>query len=387
MCRLRALMINCNVCNENLTDKVYDTTGVVSITSVCTAVEYPTEVYYCNGCGHVQTLEMPNESSYYDETYNFLAESEEEDQIYLVDQGNITYRTQHQVTVLLSKLNLSKGTRILDYGCAKSSTMRELTRRNLGITPYLFDISERYTAFWDEFIEDGKWATYNLPESWDGHFDVVTSFFSLEHISKLADTLQHIKRVLNDNGYLYAIIPNTQTNPADLIVVDHPNHFTKQSIMRMLSDNDFSLQEIDDSSHRGAYIVVAKKGNSLSPHTPDSILKNEITSIGEFWKSAAQRIQEFEKTATINNASAIYGAGFYGSFLASNLSALDNVKCFIDQNKFLQGTQLMGRPIISPIDLPNEVKIVYVALNPKHSRKIIQDLTCFSGKDITFFYI
>ncbi len=29
-------------------------------------------------------------------------------------------------------------------------------------------------------------ATYNLPESWDGHFDVVTSIFSLEHISKVS---------------------------------------------------------------------------------------------------------------------------------------------------------------------------------------------------------
>ncbi len=107
--------------------------------------------------------------------------------------------------------------------------------------------------------------------------------------------------------------------------------------MRMLSDNDFSLQEIDDTSHRGAYIVVAKRGNSLSSHAPDSTLKSETTSSGEFWKSAALRIQEFEKTTAINNASAIYGAGFYGSFLASNLSTLNNVKCFIDQNKFLQG--------------------------------------------------
>lgn len=380
-------MINCNVCNENLTNKVYDTTGATSITSVCTAVEYPTEVYFCSGCGHVQTLEMPNESSYYDETYNFLAESEEEDQIYLVDQDKITYRTQHQVTVLLSKLKLSKGTRILDYGCAKSSTMLELTRRNLGITPYLFDISERYTAFWKEFIEDGKWATYNVPESWNGHFDVVTSFFSLEHISKLGDTLQNIKRVLNDMGSLYAIIPNTQTNPADLIVVDHPNHFTKQSIERMLSDNGFSLQEIDDTSHRGAYIVIAKNEKSPSSLKQDPALKNEISAIGEFWKSAALRIQMFEKTVAANNISAIYGAGFYGSFLASNLTSLDTVRCFIDQNKFLQGNQLMGRPIISPTNLPDEVKIVYVALNPKHSKKIIQDIACFTGKNITFFYI
>lgn len=54
--------------------------------------------------------------------------------------------------------------------------MRELTRRGLSITPYLFDISERYTSYWQEFIEDGKWATYKIPEDWNNHFNVVTSF-------------------------------------------------------------------------------------------------------------------------------------------------------------------------------------------------------------------
>lgn len=93
-------MIKCNVCNSSLINKVYDTAGATSITSVCTTVEYPTEVY-CTCCEHIQTLEMPDELSYYDETYNFLAESEEEDQVYIVEDGEIVYRTQHQVTTML----------------------------------------------------------------------------------------------------------------------------------------------------------------------------------------------------------------------------------------------------------------------------------------------
>lgn len=362
--------------------------GAKSITSVCTTVQYPTEVYFCTGCGHVQTTEMPNELSYYDETYNFLAESEEEDQIYLVEDGKLTYRTQHQVSTLLSKINISSGKRILDYGCAKSSTMRELVRRNLSITPYLFDISERYVSFWKEFIEEGKWATYQLPQSWNNHFDVVTSFFSLEHITNLDATLKEIKRVLQVEGYLYAIIPNTQTNPADLIVVDHPNHFTKESLHRLMHDNGFTVLEIDDVSHRGAYIVVAKNQKTIeSPLQLTLNLESGIVSIGDFWKSAAQRVMQYEKLEAVNKPSAIYGAGFYGSFLASNLNSFEQVTCFIDQNPFLQGKVLMGRPIVHPKDLPKEVDVMYVALNPKHSRKIINDIEFFAGKNIQYFYI
>ena len=362
--------------------------GSTSITSVCTTVKSPTEVYFCSSCGHIQTLEMPDELSYYDETYNFLAESEEEDQIYVVEKGKVTYRTQHQVTTLLSKLNLSSGKRILDYGCAKSSTMRELVRRNLSITPYLFDISERYVSFWKEFIEDGKWATYQVPESWNNHFDVVTSFFSLEHISKLSETLKDIKRVLQDEGYLYAIIPNTQTNPADLIVVDHPNHFTKESLSRLMYDNGFTVQEIDDTSHRGAYILVAR--NKMPIKSPPQLsidLEKDIVSVGDFWKSAAHRVKQFEKLEVTGKPSAIYGAGFYGSFLATNLNSLESMICFIDQNPFLQGKMLMERPIMHPKDLPNEIEVIYVALNPKHSRKIIQEIDYFAGKNLRYFYI
>lgn len=381
-------MIKCNVCSKNLEKKVYDTSGATSITSVCTMVEWPTEVYYCPTCGHIQTFEMPDELSYYDETYNILAESEEEDQIYIVENNNVIYRTEHQVKTLLSKINLSSGIRILDYGCAKSSTMRELTRRNLSITPYLFDISERYTSFWKEFIEEGKWATYEVPEAWTNHFDVVTSFFSLEHISKLKDSLQKIKEILVEDGLFYAIIPNTQNNPADLIVVDHPNHFTSNSLERLLFDNGFSVLEVDDKSHRGAYIVIAKKRVPLEPpkHVSPN-LEKEIIAIGNFWKSAALRVKEFEKSEAIGKMTAIYGAGFYGSFLASNLSSLKLMTCFIDQNPFLQGTSLMQRPIVHPKDLSADIKVIYVALNPRHSRKIIQDIEYFSNKEIFYFYI
>lgn len=380
-------MIKCNVCNQSLSHKVYDTLGSTSITSVCTTVESPTEVYYCGSCGHVQTLEMPDELSYYDETYNFLAESEEEDQIYVVENGEVVYRTQHQVTTLLSKMDLSSDVRILDYGCAKSSTMRELTNRELSITPYLFDISERYTPYWKEFIEEGKWATYQVPEQWSNHFDVVTSFFSLEHISKLSDTLQSIKRVLVENGSLYAIIPNTQTNPADLIVVDHPNHFTRSSLERLLLDNGFSIQEIDDTSHRGAYVVIAKnKAPAKTPSVSNESVEKEIVTIGEFWKSAAIRVKEFEQSIK-GKPSAVYGAGFYGSFLASNLASLQSVKCFVDQNPFLEGTTLIEKPIVFPKDLPDDVAAVYVALNPKHSRKIIENIESFANRNFSYFYI
>jgi hypothetical protein len=116
-------------------------------------------------------------------------------------------------------------------------------------------------------------------------------------------------------------------------------------------------------------------------------LESTIIDIGDFWKISANRIREFEAIKAQGRAFAIYGAGFYGSFLSSNLVSLKAMKCFIDQNKYLQDKLLVGKKIVLPQDIPEDVDVIYVALNPKYSRRIIQDIAAFANKKIEYFYI
>jgi len=378
----------CNVCGGQLTKKLYESVGQLSLTSITTTVECPTKVFFCGECGHVQTPEMLNELAYYDKSYDFLTNSDDEDQVYAVEDGKVVYRTQHQVRTLCENLEITSDKRILDYGCGKSPTMRELTRQNPKVRPHLFDVSKMYIPFWQKFIEDGHWATYQLPSEWNSSFDIVTSFFSLEHITRLDDAMQKINKLLVEGGVLYAIIPNTQTNPADLIVVDHPNHFTQRSLHRMLICNGFTVKEIDETSHRGAYVVIAeKKSSALSPQKSLDSLETTLIELGAFWSSAAKRVREFEDTLPAGTSAAIYGAGIYGLFLASNLQSLNNIRCFLDQNKFLQGSSLMDCPIIAPNELPKDVNAIYAALNPRYSKNIIENVTAFQNKDMLYFFM
>ena len=86
-------MIECNVCKETISDVIYESPAANSITSMCIPADKPTVVYYCKQCTHVQTLEYRNEFDYYDTSYNILADNEEEDQVYLVENGNPVFRT------------------------------------------------------------------------------------------------------------------------------------------------------------------------------------------------------------------------------------------------------------------------------------------------------
>lgn len=385
--------MNCNLCGKPLADKIYESGSARSLTSLCTVYDGQTQVYFCHGCGHVQSVEIDNIDKYYDSDYDILVESEEEDQIYEVVNGANVYRTEHQVKTLLDKVDLSLGAKILDYGCAKSSTMRALIGRNPGIQAHLFDVSDRYIPFWKKFLSEDRWATYVMPPAWDGQFDVVTSFFSLEHMARPQDALRQISRVLRTGGTFYGVIPNVFTNTADMIVVDHVNHFTSVSLNCLLRNNGFDVVEIDDRSHRGALIFKARKearhpvAEAVPAPSEVQNVFDEATKVARFWKDIGVKVRSFERSIQNVERLAVYGAGFYGAFISSCLQHPKRIACVIDQNSFLQGRKVNGVNIVPPSGLPEDIDVVLVGLNPAHARRLIEEIPEFRRRRLTYFYL
>ena len=383
--------MNCNICAVALNEPVYE--SETSLTSLCDIFPQPTRVRICANCGHLQTDEIENAASFYDTEYTILTESEEEDQIYEVRDSKKIYRTGHQVDVLVDKLKLEPDTKILDYGCAKSSMMRTLLRDWPDIKPYLYDVSDRYVPFWEKFVQPSHWATYDVPEAWDDYFDVVTSFFALEHITQPADVVMQIARLLKSGGLFYGIVPNVLTNSADLIVIDHVNHFTRSSLDCLLTSAGLDVQDIDDDAHRGAFVFVAQRpveatDASWSADDQEVVATSrQLQELADFWGSAAERLRNAERNTDDDGELAVYGAGFYGAFIKSCLVRPERIRCFIDQNPFLQGGDLGGVPIVSPDDLAEDIRNVFVGLNPGHAKKIIASVAAFEARDLSYFYI
>lgn len=384
--------MNCNLCGTPLSDKIYDSGDALSLTSLCTVHDGRTEVYVCGCCAHVQSAAMADIDAYYDDSYDILVDSEEEDQIYEVVAGRKVYRTEHQVKVLRDKLALTTGTRILDYGCAKSATLRTLASQIPGLEVHLFDVSDRYRPFWDKFIPRERGATFELPADWQDRFDVVTSFFSLEHMAQPQDALRKIAALLKTGGTFYGIVPNVLSNTADLIVVDHVNHFTPPSLAWLLRANGFEVQDISDSVHRGALVFVARKlaqAAGAQPAAQDEVqaIVDRARHIADFWQQAGARVQSFEQTLGADAPVALYGAGFYGAFIASWLRQPQRIRYVIDQNAFLQGRQLHGAPVIAPADLPSDISTLLIGLNPAHARQIVGEIPAFAGRSLNCFYL
>ncbi|HVW02954.1 MAG TPA: class I SAM-dependent methyltransferase [Planctomycetaceae bacterium] len=380
-------MLACNLCDATGLERLYRTERPLSITSLAEVREITTEVSLCAHCGHIQTPPVENLEHYYESDYRILLDSDDEDQLYSVENGRHVYRSEHQAETLLRKLGLPAGARILEYGCAKGATARRLLQSRPDLELSLFDISHQYEPFWQRFRQPTHWATHALPDDWTGRFDAVASFFVLEHITDPRAALEQQARLLKPAGRLYFLVPSLWGNPADLIVADHVNHFTRHSLATLLAGSGLAIQEIDETSHAGAFIVIAVKQDRTAPVDPScpTELAAEARVLGRYWSDLGQRIREFENGQD-SHSSAIYGSGFYGTFIATNLAALDRVDCVLDRNPYRQGAQLLGRPIVAPEQLPEHVRSMYVGLNPAGARAAMQ-ATGWGERPLSWFYL
>ncbi len=378
-------MPTCNICGQPLGPPVYRSARPVSVTSLCEVLDGHTEVFHCPTCQHVQTTPLPDLAAYYDKTYQILVSSEEEDQLYAVANGRRIYRTEHQVETLLRLVELPLNARVLDFGCAKAATLKALCAYRSDIQPHVFDVSEMYRRFWNRFVPTENQATYQPKPEWDDFFDAVTSFFALEHVAEPRTVLAQAAALLRPNGVFYGIVPNTFTNIADFVVADHVNHFTAPSLRQLCAAAGLVLEKIEDAAHTGAWVFVARKKNAGEMVDVSDDLAPRAVEISAYWSDFGSRVRAFEQTCH-DDAVAIYGAGFYGTFIATQLERPEVVVCFLDQNPHRQKQMLLGKPILPPERVPAELHAMYVGLNPIHARATIQAVPAWSPDRFAFFY-
>ena len=374
----------CCLCHSRLGAPVYESPVPVSITTMFRVHEGHTRVWHCEECGHTQTEPLPDLAQFYAEEYNPLTASEEEDQLYAQWDGRKIYRTEHQVATLLDKVDLPAQAKILDYGCAKASTLKALCAQRKDIVPHVFDVGEQYRRFWDVFVPRENQAVTEVPPDWSGRFDGVISFFALEHVADPRAFVTHIRGLLREGGWLYFLVPNMFANTADFVVADHVNHFAESSLRQLLHEGGFAVREIDATAHNSAWVVLAEKRESLELIERTEPVADEGRTMAEYWQGFGGRVQTFESGT--KGEAAIYGSGFYGTFIHSCLGDPDRVKCFLDQNPHRYQQTLLGKHICAPEALPESVSVLYIGLNPRVARDEIAAVECLEARDLHIFF-
>lgn len=366
-------MNHCNICGTHLGDPVFVSDSTMALTSLCELRYGRVKVWSCPQCSHLMGVTLPDTEKYYESDYRILLDHDDEDQIYEVREEKIVYRTDHQVDILLEKLDLPRGALLLDYGCAKASTPRRLLASRSDIQAHLFDVSEMYQSHWDHFVSHERRAIHRTPENWQGKFDVVTSFFALEHIPAPQDTVRHIADLLANDGTFYGIVPDTFGNVADFIVIDHVNHFTIPSLYTLLAGSGFGQIDIDANAHRGALVFTARKNGAPGnqPDVEETIRQSK--GLSAYWSRIGERIRISERAMGTGSA-AIYGSGFYGAHIFSSLLDPGRIECFLDRSPYQQEKTLFGKPIMAPDRLPAHITTLFVGLNPAIARETMTNM-------------
>jgi SAM-dependent methyltransferase len=334
------------------------------------------------------TEQLLDAHKYYAQDYKILLSHDDEDQIYDAQpDGQLIYRSQHQLNVLLKKLDLPRNTRILDYGCAKAAMPKLILENRADLQMYLFDVSDMYLSHWQRLLSPDRWAINETPKQWQASFDVITSYFALEHIDAPVQSMRKVAALLKPQGVFYGIVPDTIGNVADYVVIDHVNHFTAASLHHALSSSGFGDIQIDKDAHRGALVFMARlhyKNPSPLPDVEHAVQKAH--ELANYWSTLNQKLslaqEKFKELPT-----AIYGSGFYGSYIASALDQSRRLQCFLDASPYQQGKTVAGLPVLDPDRLPAEIQVIYVGLNPVIARKVMRQSSWLDKRAVQLVFL
>jgi 2-polyprenyl-3-methyl-5-hydroxy-6-metoxy-1,4-benzoquinol methylase len=381
----------CYVCGAALGEPIYTSRGHASMTTMLKLYDESTVVSFCDRCGHLQTKSIVDPADYYAHQYSILANTDDEDLLYKVVDGRKVFQVEHRVATLLQKVPLPPHANVLDYGCAKGAVLRRLKQVRSDVTPHFFDVTDRYLPFWGGQARPSQWAIDVEPAQWNERFDAVCSFYVLEHVADPVATVQRMAKLIKPGGYFYCIVPNALANAADLIVADHLQHYSENSWFETLRRAGLSTVEVDDRSHDSALIAIARKTNepneSMQLRQPIAELRRRYEAMSAFWSESGTRIRNFEQSTAANREACIYGAGFYGNFIASCLDKPSSVTYFVDQNPHLTGREILGKPIVAPVELAADVEVLYAGLNPAIARGVIEDIPCWRDRTLDVFYL
>ena len=366
-----------------------------------TSAQVPTsietiDVRLCAQCSHVQSQLIEDLSRYYDSDYNFHLSEADTDDLYIVRDGTPVYRSQHQLEVLLAEYNFGQSTRVLDYGCGKAGTLRALSEACDAVTPLVFDVSAAYTPHWDEFVEERHQAVHDIPENWNGTCDLVLSFFALEHVADPRLFSAEIERLLRPGGRVHLLVPNMYENINDILVVDHVNHFSPGSLRLLFANAGFEDIEVRTDDHRAALLLTARKPltKEISKRpggTSDT--KERIDGSVAAARAIAARCEQMFATIDANveainhSPVVIYGSGIYGMMILASIRDRRKVLGFLDNNRFKQGSDVFGIPVLAPQDIPADAQAILVGLNPEFAREIIASMEFLTKYERDVLYL
>lgn len=335
--------INCPVCENNDTDKIFE--SEINEVILHGLIKVKVNISICKKCGFVFQNPVPNETSL-NEYYNLQSDT--------IEQSNVIRNEYCEMyTFIKRNTNYECINKVLDIGCRRGEMLEIFKNDNkhiLGIEP-----SECNVKYLNEVLIPVIKGMFSNEIVKDKQFDLIMLTNVLEHIKNPSKIVSDIYNKLNSNGYLFISVPNFDecindrniNNISNYFGFQHLQYFTVDSLVSLLQRNGFNIIKYNI---KGSSInVICNISNDITLEFKNQYERNKkivIDYLNERENKIANLVHILENINS--NGLLIYGAGAHTTQLMQIMD-FDKFKlvgvCDSDKNKY--GMNLAGIKVCS----------------------------------------
>ena len=347
--------MKCNMCGSNNIKEL----GIVgnqpvSITSEPKLCSLSAKIYCCQKCFHIQKIYSSTENFFIDSMYNqydAYKVSRGGEQLIFSEDGIPKTRSYFAIEKCIDLLPESG--ELLDIGTGNGTALKSASQLLKKWKLFGFDIHDKFKK--DVLKIQGVVDFYagDFQEIPKKKFDLIILWHSLEHIAEPIKFLCQVIDYLTEDGLLLIQVPNVETMPFDLAVLDHCSHFTKLGLLKLCES--IGLVEIINGDNWVHNCITLLLKRTKSPPSIERYAESKSLNPECYFYWLQKTIEEFEY-ATKGRSYGIFGTGISGIWISSQLSTPPAF--FIDEDSERIGSKISNVPIIRPQDVPAGLDIV-----------------------------
>jgi SAM-dependent methyltransferase len=349
----------CQACSADRLHEIEGFSRLPRVTSDSKAFRAGGRLFVCAHCGLVQKIADPawlQEIGEIYRDYDMYHQSAAIDQpVFDPESGRPSGRCEVLARRLRKSGALPASGTLLDVGAGSGAMLAAFSAACPEWKLFGLDLDERKLPALRAIPRFEQLFTVP-PEQLQQRFNLITLIHSLEHFTDPLRMLGILRDRLAPQGRLFVQVNNVDRTAFDLIVADHLCHFDPDSLSHLAARAGLRIEALKTD-------WVNKELSLLSAAAqppPQAAHGDPAHAIARITREVAwlKRMLDHARDAARGGRFGIFGTSVAATWLASGLG--DGVEFFVDEDPARQGRTHLGRPILTPAQVPPGA-VVYLA--------------------------
>ena len=316
------------------------------------------EVGICDACGIVQRprfTEWKNRCEEIYKTYIPYPQGEQSEVKNFTNNVSGESRSRSALIEFEKHFPLLRGSKWLDFGCGSGELLSIVGERHDDVLLFGTDKSRYSEAC---IREHSQIAFVDIEELTERKYDVISLFHVLEHVEDPVNLLKTLKSCLKSRGNLLIRVPTYEKNPYDLLIYDHANFFSLNSLSVIVEKANLSIIEGSTEWVPKEIGMVVSAARTEINHQHRGYHGDYKKVVRACFNLLRDQVNIAERALSENGKINIFGTAIGAAWLASEIG-VDNVNTFFDEDRSRCGSSFLGRPVHFP-----DVDSIYPTVAP-----------------------